>query len=60
MEKDFFVILNLPNGDYTYMTLDDDCNLAKYESKEEAEQAAKTSVLGYEFGYEIFERGLGE
>lgn len=61
---DFFVMLTTQNGDYTPMMLCTDiatneAELAKYETEQEAKKAAKETVLGEHFGYEIFERGYG-
>ena len=58
----FFVILNHPSctGNYTPMDCgDNDFELARFATKEEAEDAARNSVLGGNFGYEVFEIGCG-
>ncbi|MDF5166518.1 hypothetical protein P3612_10985 [Vibrio parahaemolyticus] len=36
-----------------------EAELAKYETEQEAQKAAKETVLGEHFGYEVFERGYG-
>ena len=36
-----------------------DFELARFASKAEAEEAAQNSVLGENFGYEVFEIGCG-
>ena len=55
----FFVMLHHPNGGALVM-VDDYDNPALFESKEDAKKAAKSSSLGFSFGYEIFELGWGE
>lgn len=58
----FFVMLDHPNcpGNYTPMDCgEDDFELARFATKEEAEDAAKNSVLGKAFGYEVFQIGYG-
>lgn len=59
MKKDFFVMLNLPNGDYTPMTEGDYDEIAKFRSYEEAMSGARNSSLGDAFGFEVFHRGYG-
>jgi len=59
MNKDFFVMLYTQVGDYVEMT-DDEGDVAKYHTMEEARAAALNSVYGETFGYEIFEIGTGE
>ncbi|MFG0448354.1 hypothetical protein [Vibrio sp. YQ_11] len=61
---DFFVMLTTQNGDYTPMMLCTDiatneAELAKFETEQEAGEAARGTVLGEAFGYEIFEMGCG-
>jgi len=58
----FFVMLNHPScaGNYTPMDCgDNDFELARFATKEEAEKAARNSALGENFGYEVFEIGNG-
>jgi hypothetical protein len=62
---DFFVMLNTQKGGYTPLMLCTDIaacesDFAKFETKEEARDGAMGSVLGEQFGYEIFEVGTGE
>lgn len=62
---DFFVMLNTPNGDYTPLMLctdiaEDENEFAKFKTIEEAREGALGSVLGDQFGYEIFEVGTGD
>jgi hypothetical protein len=38
---------------------ENDFELARFASKEDAEEAARNSVLGGNFGYEVFEIGCG-
>lgn len=59
MDKDFFVMLNLPDGGYTPMITGDNDELGKYSTYEEAKSAAENSVLGEVYGFEIFQRGYG-
>jgi len=58
MDGDFFVMLNTQDGGYTPMT-DDDGELAKFDWLEAARSAAENSSLGSAFGFEVFERGMG-
>lgn len=62
---DFFVMLTTQKGDYTPLMLctdiiNDASELAKFKTKEAARNGALNSVLGENFGYEIFEIGTGE
>jgi hypothetical protein len=62
---DFFVMLTTQKGGYTPLELctsiaDDTSELAKFETKEDARSGALESVLGEQFGYEVFEIGTGE
>ena len=62
---DFFVMLTTPNGGYTpletsFRISDDTSELAKFNTKELADSGALGSVLGSEFGYEVFQMGCGE
>lgn len=60
MSKDFFVMLNTPNGTVTPLeTEEDSLEVALFGTREAADAGAKSSVLGEHFGYEIFERGCG-
>ena len=56
---EYFVMLNLQRGGFTPMTNDDE-ELARFETQEEAEVGAKNNVLGGAFGFEVFCRGCGE
>ncbi|MCG7552095.1 hypothetical protein [Pseudoalteromonas sp. Of11M-6] len=61
---DFFVMLTTQNGGYTPLMLCTNIEtsseeLAKFETKEAAAKAAESSVLGDNFGYEVFEIGYG-
>jgi hypothetical protein len=61
----FFVMLFTPKGDFTPLMLCIDIatcesELAKFETKEAARDGALGSVLGEQFGYEIFEIGTGD
>ena len=56
---DFFVMLTTPNGRGTPLT-DSDGELVFFATKEAARKGAISSELGSEFGYEIFELGLGD
>jgi hypothetical protein len=62
---DFFVMLTTQKGGYTPLELctsiaDDTSVFAKFKTKEDAREGALGSVLGEQFGYEIFEIGMGE
>lgn len=59
MDKDFFVILNTQCGGIAPMTDAETDELATYETKEAADDAARNCVLGDAFGFEVFERGCG-
>ena len=61
---DFFVMLTTHDGGYTPLRLSTSIRngtseLAKFETKEQAKEAALNSGLGSEFGYEVFQRGDG-
>ncbi|NUZ10063.1 hypothetical protein HUZ36_04650 [Pseudoalteromonas sp. McH1-7] len=61
---DFFVMLTTQTGGYTPLMLCTDIEynreeLAKFKTKEAAKSAAESSVLGENFGYEVFEIGYG-
>jgi len=61
---DFFVMLTTQEGGYTPLELCtsiayDTSELAKFKTKELAKQGAIDSVLGENFGYEVFEIGRG-
>ncbi len=61
---DFFVMLTTQSGGYTPLETctsiaDDTSELAKFKTKELAVVGALGSVLGSEFGYEVFEIGGG-
>ena len=62
---DFFVMLNTPNGGYTQLEkclgiTNNTSEIAKFKTKELAVSGALGSVLGSEFGYEVFQIGCGE
>lgn len=56
---DFFVMLYTRHGSLTPM-LDDDNEIAKFHTAKEAAEAAKKSIWGDMFGYEVFEIGTGD
>ena len=58
IEKPYFVILNHPNGHYMPM-VDDDENLAMFDSEISAIVAGNDHMLGSSFGFEVFELGGG-
>ncbi len=58
-QGDFFVMLNTQRGGFTPMT-DENGELATFDSLERARHGADNCVLGEAFGYEVFERGMGE
>ncbi len=63
-EGDFFVMLTTQKGGYTPLMMCSDIatnesEMAKFKTEEEAKKAASSSVLGENFGYEVFEIGYG-
>lgn len=58
MSKDFFVMLFTQKGGITPLMENDD-DIAVFETEEEAREAANRNSLGVWFGFEIFERGTG-
>lgn len=60
-DNDFFVMLNMQDGGcgVTPLTEFNSDKLAMFNTEEAARKAAKSSVLGDAFGYEVFERGYG-
>ena len=58
IDRPCFVVLNHPNGSVMPM-VDDDDNLAMYDSEISAQVAASGNMLGSTFGYEVFELGGG-
>jgi hypothetical protein len=59
MNGPYFVMLGHPSVEFVPM-MEDDENMATYQTANEARQAAEDSVLGSHFGYEIFCWGEGE
>ncbi|WP_333879010.1 hypothetical protein [Methylobacter sp.] len=59
MKLDYFVMLNTQNGGITPLIDADTEELATFATKGDAEKSATTCVLGYAFGFEVFERGCG-
>ena len=62
---DFFVMLTTPSGGYTPLETctsieNDTSEFAKFKTNKLAKQGALGSVLGSEFGYEVFQIGCGE
>ena len=58
MPNIYFVILNHPNENI-YMPLEDDDGMAMFESEALAIVAGNKSMIGSEFGFEVFEIGGG-
>lgn len=61
-EGGFFVMVNTQNGGYTALTTinaEDLYEIAKFKTEEAARAGAESSVLGHNFGYEVFEVGMG-
>ncbi len=58
---DFFVMLTTQSGGYTPLmtVIGQEEVMAKFETLEQAQGAAMQSELGGEFGFEVFEIGLG-
>lgn len=59
MDKDYFVMLTCQNGNITPM-VENEYELATFQTAEEAASVAKQNILGKNFGYEVFCRGCGE
>lgn len=55
--QSYFVMLLLPNGNSVPLMNNED--MAFFESKEDAVEAARRNPLGRELGFEIFELGDG-
>jgi hypothetical protein len=58
MMKAYFAILTCQNGGITPML--DGEELATFDTLDECDEAAKQTVLGHHFGYEVFVSGGGE
>lgn len=58
-EGDYFVMLNCQRVGITPM-VNEHWEVAMFESFEEAKEAAKDTLLGEAFGFEVFCRGCGE
>ncbi|MGR5448745.1 hypothetical protein ACP3V3_02930 [Vibrio sp. PNB22_3_1] len=56
--NDYFVMLATQNGSFTPMMDDDE--IAKFPSVYKARNAAKQTVLGEAFGFQIFRYGSGQ
>lgn len=59
MNRDFFVLLTHPNTKPVPLTNSIE-DLVYFESYEKAVNAAKSSILGEFYGYEVFQLGCGE
>jgi len=51
-------MVHTPDGGYLPLMQNDE-DIAKFDTENEAREGAKSSTLGEEFGYEIFEIGSG-
>lgn len=63
MSKDFFIMMNHPNGEIMPMeeTANDvDDKVSLFDTRQEAKKIAKDHSFCQAYGYEIFERGTGE
>jgi hypothetical protein len=58
IDKPYFVLLNHQNGKVIPM-MEDDENMAFFESEIEACECASKNPLGETFGFEVFELGGG-
>ncbi len=58
MLKDFFVMLNTQNSGITPLMNDDD-EIATFETASEAKKSGDENLLGKHFGFEVFCRGEG-
>ena len=54
MTTPYFVMLRHPNGEYFLPLVDDDNEIMQFSSEDEARDGAKSSSLGSEIGYEVF------
>jgi hypothetical protein len=57
--KDFFVMLYHPNGSFVPL-VEEDNEMMFFGTVKEADDHAKASCLGSEFGYETFQMGEGQ
>ena len=57
--NDFFVMLNHPSGRITPLVDGNDWPVM-YPTLEAATAAGESSLLGHGYGFEVFERGMGE
>lgn len=55
MKKPYFVMLRHPNGEYFLPLVDDNNESVQFATQKEAHEGAKSSWLGSETGYEIFD-----
>lgn len=55
MKKPYFVMLMHPNGQWFLPLTDDKGETVQFATKNEAHNGAKSSCLGSETGYEIFD-----
>jgi len=58
MDNDYFVMLIHPSCGYVPL-MEDDENMAKFETEEKAKDGAEGTCLGSSFGYEVFCMGMG-
>ena len=59
--RDYFVMLNHPNKNIQAMPMvDENENIAWFESEESARETAYGTQLGHAYGFEIFQLGHGE
>ena len=59
IEKPYFVILNSGRDNVFIPMLDDDNNLAMFDSETAAIVAGNQSLFGSSYGFEVFEIGGG-
>lgn len=59
MMKTYFAMLMCQNGGITPM-MENDHDLATYDTAEECAEIASQNILGQNFGYEVFASGCGE
>jgi hypothetical protein len=55
MKKPYFVMLRHPNGEYFLPLTDDNEENMQFATQREAHEGAKSSSLGSDVGYEIFD-----
>lgn len=60
MKDQYFVMLHTQDGSFAPLVSHEYGDIAVFTCIEDAKQAAEGSILGYSFGYEVFQKGYGE